>query len=557
MIKKLLAIATFTTAAVLSSPASAIDLGTAFSSLTGASGMTSTQAAQVYKSASRTSMDLGGVQMHVARSSVNLLSISPPSLSVGCSGISAHFGGFSYISGSQIQQFITNIEQGIPGAVLQLAIKLLCPQCEAVLQAMEKLAQDASKIAIDSCHVSSQIAGMAQNSGLFNNPQNGNSATNFCAQQQSGSGAQSDSLMAELSSACSSANGALNTLSGWANGADSSLGPGTPEQKKQTLSQLGMMGNVTWEALGAAGWCPPSNGAIDSSTCTSDDLHTKLVLMNLLGTTIVKPADTASSTSSTAGSSGTSGNYENYAPKVAVKDIYDLFMCGSPLTASGDLNTNAAASPTIAHECSPFWTNTWRGMTLYDCADDYVHCLKVTSKGPGDNMLFQGNGFMFQTYDLLRYGVNQIVSRTDFNWSDPKAQKLAALLGAAPYPLYQAINAAAVYPAAAMDLIDSMGLSTAQLMTYTIVEDMLTTVGRPTAQTQGVSQQVLKNLYAALDAIRTEHDAHRKAFGNEIALQEALSREILQINQTIQRQVLSDDFMGNTRFASALVTKKQ
>ena len=582
MIKKILAITALSVGFSLSTNVSAMDLGQAFGSLTGTNTMTSTQAAMVYKSAARTSVDIGGVEMRVPRSSVNLFSITPPSLSVGCSGISAHFGGFSYISGQQIQQFISHIEQGIPGAVLQLAIKLLCPQCEAVLQAMEKLAQDAAKMAMDSCHVSTAIANNVLGAtGNFIDPAAGNSAQNFCAQQQAGTNSQSDSLEGELSSACSTANSALGTLAGWMNNLGSG-GPGSnpvgggnnSAQLKASLSKEGLIGNVTWNALGVMGWCPkdPNNASGSGpANCDTGALHTKLMLMNLLGTTINNAVTASNSTSSsTTSGSGTTTSSSNtipqntnqqvYPPTNTVKNLYDMFMCGTVSTAGQGVTT--AITHSMADVCNKFWvaegasgssSSPW---SFYDCDNnDYQQCLvlkRVAFNDPNSTAV-TGTGFVFQVTSLLQYGVSQVASGKPFDWNDPKAQQLAALLATAPYPLYQAINAAAVYPAAAADLIDSMGLTTAELMTYTVIEDMLSVVGRTPGAEQSINPKTMKNIYDALEQVRTENVATAKTIADQVSLQEAISREIVQINQTIQRQVMSGDFLGNDRFATALV----
>jgi hypothetical protein len=584
MIKKILAVAALAVTFGLSGEASAMDLGTAFSNLTGSSNMTSTQAAQVYTSAARTSVDLGGVQMRVPRSQLTLFSITPPSLSASCAGISAHFGGISFISGQEIQTMIQHIEQGIPGAVLQLAIKLLCPQCEAVLQAMEKLAQDAAKLAIDSCHVSDRIASYAETSGIMGNPATGNRTTNFCAQQQANSGSSTDPLMSELSSACSSTNSALNSISTWMNSTDASIGGGTPAQKAQEASKIGLYGNRTWDDLSNAGWCPTKldSAGNGTPTCSPDDpategaLHTKLMLMNLLGTSVIAAPGTAtSSTSSTAttGSGtgtnpGTSGSTDGnliYPPNVTVDDIYDMLMCGAPVTVDPNVAGTAGIGKTVYNTrsmtevCGPFWSSKYITMQMYDCTNqDYVRCAQVTITPAANTTtpLFSGPGFIYQVTKLLTDAAVKVSTNQPWNWNDSENQQLAALVSAAPFPLYQAINAAAVYPAAAADLLDSMGLETAELMVYATIGDMLSPVARPAGQQQSTSAAAMQRMYAALGAIRTEVTEHQKVMGGQIALQEALSREIVQINQTIQRQVLSDDFLGNTRFATALAVQK-
>jgi hypothetical protein len=297
--------------------------------------------------------------------------------------------------------------------------------------------------------------------------------------------------------------------------------------------------------------------------------------MNLLGTSVIAaPSTVTSSTSSTATTGngtgtnpGTSGSNDGnliYPANVTVDDIYDMLMCGAPVqadpTQASGLSGTQYNTRSMVEVCAPFWNSKYATMQLYDCANqDYVKCAQVIitpAANKSSTPLFTGPGFIYQVTKLLTDAAVKVSTNQPWDWNDSENKQLAALVSAAPFPLYQAINAAAVYPAAAADLLDSMGLETAELMVYATIGDMLSPVARPAGQAQTTSAAAMQRMYAALGAIRTEVTEHQKIMGGQIALQEALSREIVQINQTIQRQVLSDDFLGNTRFATALAVQK-
>jgi hypothetical protein len=241
-----------------------------------------------------------------------------------------------------------------------------------------------------------------------------------------------------------------------------------------------------------------------------------------------------------------------------------MLMCGAPVVSDGQggLAGTQYNTRSMTQLCGNFWSGKYKTLQLYDCTNnDYAMCANVTiipaSLSNSSSPVFSGPGFIYQVTKLLTDAAVNVSQNNPWNWNTPENQQLAALVSAAPFPLYQAINAAAVYPSAAADLLDSMGLETAELMVYSTIGDMLSPVARNAGAAQVTSGAAIAHMYQALDAIRTDVTNHERVLGGQIALQEALSREIVQINQTIQRQVLSDDFLGNTRFATALVANKQ
>ncbi|WP_083025804.1 conjugal transfer protein TraH [Vreelandella lionensis] len=53
----------------------------------------------------------GGLTRRFSQNRYSLVNMDPPRLDVGCNGIDAHFGGFSYIDSEQIQQMLEQIAQ--------------------------------------------------------------------------------------------------------------------------------------------------------------------------------------------------------------------------------------------------------------------------------------------------------------------------------------------------------------------------------------------------------------------------------------------------------------
>lgn len=545
----------------------AVDLGAMFNSLSGSGSMSSSDAAGVYKSASRTVVSAGGFDMRTPpRNNVTLFSITPPSLSYGCNGISAHFGGFSFISGAQIEQFIQNIVQGAPGLVLELAIKALCPQCEAVLQVMEHLAQQASKFAKDSCAVGQQMEKWAESKMVT---PGSDGPTTVCGVNVVKNN-QGPDILSAMDSTCNNVKNSLGTLMTNLTADAAANGSTNPaDDAKAALARKGLKGNETWQAL---------RKFYDRNN--PDDRRTMLILMNLMGTVLHTDGDqpavvtnlpapatpatgTASSTYGTSSSlpAGKQDPHFTAVKHVGVHFIYDLLMCGTPqpgfdLTNASTIDYKQTSA--VRGYCGGFFMYDWANQGLYDCADNYDDCLSLKEVKVKDSSVIQGAGMLYQVNMTLRNGVELV--RTNNNgapvdWTQPQNKQLAALIKAAPYPLYQAINAAAVYPAAADDLVDSLSVMTAELMVYHIIEAMISPQTVDVAAQQ-FSPSVMDRMYEAMGAIRASNNEQHQLIGQQLALQEGISRRIYQINQTIQKQVMSDDFLGNSRFNSAVMGSK-
>lgn len=124
----------------------------------------STSDVSVMRSQSRTYVSGGGVSMRFGTKSLQLISIEPPRMSAGCNGIDMHFGGFSFISGAEIQDMVKMIMKNAVGLVVDLAIKVLCPACADAMATIRNLASLARSMAADSCQAAKAILNATMNS---------------------------------------------------------------------------------------------------------------------------------------------------------------------------------------------------------------------------------------------------------------------------------------------------------------------------------------------------------------------------------------------------------
>lgn len=90
-----------------------------------------------------------------------LVSFTPPSLKVGCSGIDIVMGGFSYLNFEHLVQKLQAILAAAPGFAFRIALKTLCEACDNVLASLENISTAINSLNVDSCQASKAIGAWA------------------------------------------------------------------------------------------------------------------------------------------------------------------------------------------------------------------------------------------------------------------------------------------------------------------------------------------------------------------------------------------------------------
>jgi hypothetical protein len=191
-------------------------------------------------------------------------------------------------------------------------------------------------------------------------------------------------------------------------------------------------------------------------------------------------------------------------------------------------------------------------------ADDGCgHILLVPVKDASINevKLVNGTGLMYQVRDLLGEAVSRVINNKPIydpsNAGDATGQRIVQLLQVAPYPLYQTINAAAVYPSAALDLIDTMSLLIGESLAYSYTDEYLRMAGR--SETGAViDETAVRRVNEALEGMRAKVRERKSLIVQNLTIQETLNANIRQINLAIQRQVMTTDVMNGNKFTATM-----
>jgi conjugative transfer pilus assembly protein TraH len=112
-----------------------------------------------YQGQTRNAYTGGSLEMRFQNQQMSLFSISPPRLSVGCGGIDAYLGGFSYGSLSRYVTLLTQLGTGaVLGYAFQLAMKFICPDCADVLNKLEAAARAMNTLGrINPCNAAASV----------------------------------------------------------------------------------------------------------------------------------------------------------------------------------------------------------------------------------------------------------------------------------------------------------------------------------------------------------------------------------------------------------------
>lgn len=529
----------------------AVNLENAFSTLAPGAAIATNDAGR-FNSAARSGFSAGGVEMRIPRpeNTPQLLSVTPPRISAGCNGISAHFGGFSFISGAEFGNLLKQIASGAAlGFVSSLVMKTLCPACEAVVQELKSAAQAASRLARDSCEIGRNFGeqfamGNATSGDQFNS----------CSKIATATGETSDSLAA-FNSVCQSLTSVTQTFDNFARRPNADGSAKTPQQLAASEFSLGCsigMGNQTWRNIAAF----DSSGVLN--TIADDSNQRKLILLNLMGAEMVYSGESKGVGCDTGnGQAWNAGDSENESqqyckPPVDLKAMTGYFMCGAPEVGG---NPPGAQSTRVRDYCRSFHipsagtgqTQLWTCKASKGGADDFINC-PYLELAPASQVI-RGEGFLVQVNNLLREGVARV--RNGQGFDDDEGRKLIGLINSAPYPLYQAINAAAVYPTAADDLIDSMSVLVAEQFAYAVFDEMLRLEGRSSGN-ECVTRAQATQLLDFVSSMRSQNSARLALIAQNFNVQQGITEQIRQINVAIQRQVLSQDLIATTRMTEAI-----
>jgi bacterioferritin-associated ferredoxin len=477
--------------------------------------------------------------------------VTPFTLNAGCGGVSIYFGGFSFISGEEIKNLIQSVAQNAVGVAIELVMTTLCGQCAHVMQVMRSLAKDAARTAIDSCEMARSLMERGRTT-LFGDDKSagGDKDQAVC----SGNGAGKDWIDNMYSGLCNGVTKAVDAIEDLTRRDLEAAGidPKSDAGQDALCDNRGRC-NTTWNLL--------KKTKLKGSD--ADSIRARILLMNVIGTNVKCGGDAdcknAMGKGVEEGQDGVSiqnsnvvvfpptlGNaMTNSDTRLNMQDVFDLYMCGTNWENAGD---TYAAQQVIDQFCAIPKQGEQRRANLasraiWDCMDTDA-CLTVQRLETGASSL-QGNGYLPKVVNLMQTGITAIRNNSEM------PREVIDLIQITPVPLYQAINAAAVYPDAGGQLLAVMGTYVAQLMTYADLRDVIRNAERMEKGVQ-LDEAAMDRIYSFLGGMRATTEKAQLQIGQQLAIQQSLMEQIRMINIAMQREVLSEELLGPARFGTAV-----
>lgn len=559
-------------------------------------------------SQARSIYSLGGGMTSFQGKKVSLLAADPPSFSAGCNGISWHFGGFAFISLDEIRQLVEAVAQASLGIAVDLAMQTLCPQCYAVMAKLRDISNMMRNAAADSCKIAQNFGAMLKDSGMFPST----SRTSDCSKLQAESGKTSSWMDAAAGQACSLLSKAETTLTDAGTAMDDFLkfgasgvkGGATPSTEK-----LEMTGNTTYKALSALGYedglmkdmmlsllgmtvinpIPASDCSItfadlyasakSTADLTSTTPEEKAALAGLISngsveqvsstnaTAEVKPSD-KNVVGATPGASGSAkGQTVCYAPPILsgmMQTVGLAIMCGYDREAeSANYAANyfkdsgglpALKKTSLGAMCLTLENKDSRYPLIYTCdKQNSAECTKPQMVRLNQKLTTPPKngytGLAWMIGDSLQRGVRNVRDNKKLD-SDT-----IAILNGSGWPLYRLINMAAVYPALAGELLDAYTAAIAAQYTMDTLDKVARIGSQPAINLRSISglrpQDVSAVREQIMNLVRMGNDSKTEVL-NRLAEKRQMVEVIMQVNKTLQAEVIGQGLGGNTSLAVSI-----
>lgn len=221
----------------------------------------------------RGSLGLGGLYLRTPIEPIQPFSFDPPRLNIGCGGIDAHLGSFSFITAEKLTDFLRKTAQSAGPLLFKMALENQFPQLATALAEFQDLAQRMNNAQTNSCE-------MAR--GFITGVSSGESWTRM-----------TKSIGSSLSSAMDWADdfwdASKKAFSDPKEAVDKIESTRSPDGSRKVAGP-GAPGNTTWEALKER----KRDGILFNVLVDSETVGMELI-MSMIGSNIISAGSTAGS----------------------------------------------------------------------------------------------------------------------------------------------------------------------------------------------------------------------------------------------------------------------
>lgn len=511
------------------------------------------------------------LRMFTGTSSINLFSITPPTLRAGCNGIDFNLGGFSYINGDRLVQFAKQIMQNAKGYAAKLAIRTLCPICAELLQTLEDLANWANALMMNSCAVATGLLdaaanfggensalslgkGFGESLGLGATSDNGGSNDNLLAKGMSAVRTWTEDQVKNVSSQCQAEQGGE-----YAEGAQDNSGA--------WYSHLISSSSLVFAKIAANDW-DYTTGLVrecdlKASLQTINQTWAKMLAFGITDRYVAELLQSAVGTSYVEfGTASIINKMEPGWPHPS-KTLLRLLLLGN--AASPAVTLPAGATPEAVDAKVTFdkfvegvkremdltnlkylqCTSGLLGSTvslrnLSDC--NAISAINLTSVSSSMNPLITGDGLLTRVLNLMLSAYNSVLA------DQPLSADVINLFSNAPVPVYRALKIAVVSPSAGRDVIAQQSYIIALMMAEDMLRNWLYTINKSSnlpatefVAWQEESSAMISEFYSYIGTVKGV------AFA-DLSYQQAMWSQIKLVEHVIAERVTNQGLGGNMLF---------
>lgn len=482
---------------------------------------------------------------------VNLISIRGPSISGGCHGIDAHLGSISWANADQIVQLIENTGRNMIGPIIIMGIKWLFPSLASTINDWLAKLQKALSFAADSCALATSIIGGIEDRIGASAGTQRESDAGFCRTWERRINTCDDGI--DCRSACDSVGEMFTAITDSFEGA-------SREEQEEMLESDERFANTTWlgfKSMGIVGLTREDNGDLDAHP---DPYHAYVLgelLMSMIGTSM--PAAITDDPGE-----------ENVprlvarAPTMDVQTGLFIYMCGSDFDdiAFNDNNSahvqcrkylqNSGVDDNDGwriYSCSGADTNSGRALDplegKYDCLTVEALSREEYFDRDAEAKEALAGGFLIETHRILSTAVQDVIADNEIS------DEAKALISTSPFPLYRALNLAALYPGVAVQIIETYSVIIASYLAQHFLVQSID-AARKHAQVEGAQQipaTIVEGMHEFIQQIDVQIGNTFEEITKHIRFVEGIEAQIQQVEASILESIYHRDLLGNGKFA--------
>lgn len=502
------------------------------------------------------------------QSNITLFSVTPPSFSAGCGGISWSLGGFDFIDGEELVEFFQAAGQAAAGQVVLLAAKTLCEPCAQTLAYIQELSQAAAQTSMDSCRVGQSLA--EKGWSMLPSMSKKDGASNTCHEIMASTGETEGFWSSVKDGVCSPMNGMASITEGL----NDLLEVEDMSDAESEMAEV-LKSNPIWWVMRKGGVIPQVTDDIAYSSLSGDDLN-KLAMAEVMNAIYWTNGGIGSSSAEVV-NWGDVNNTKFEEREGSVADAVISFMlCGSDFTPD---NTGPHKSDALEDFCETK-KELFAELQVPTCSKkDEPTIFMGETCNPLGNESKDPEAADFVLTPLLggewlpRYAyaegvvekVHKVFETAYQNISEGKSPAdnndyLLFMMDAAPFDLYRVLNVASVNMQAAKQITEPMEIYISYAVIKGYLNSMLSNMNLMEKTDGDAARRIavsnaLQKTYESLKEDMIISNGFQIGLMTDLTFQEQIMTRVVSIEQQVAKEVSVQQIRQGKKYQNAITIR--